>query len=188
MKNTTALTVYKASAGSGKTYRLAVEYIKQLVKNPKAYEAILAVTFTNKATEEMKMRILSQLYGLAKKLPSSNGYLKTICNELVIDGKPVKPDFVASQAAEALKNMLHSYSSFRVQTIDTFFQTVLRNLARELNLTPNLKVELNDREVESKAVDELIENLHLGDDVLNWILDYVGSNLDDDKDWNVIAA
>lgn len=188
MKNTTALTVYKASAGSGKTYRLAVEYIKQLVKNPKAYETILAVTFTNKATEEMKMRILSQLYGLAKKLPSSNGYLKTICNELVIDGKPVKPDFVASQAAEALKNMLHSYSSFRVQTIDTFFQTVLRNLARELNLTPNLKVELNDREVESKAVDELIENLHLGDDVLNWILDYVGSNLDDDKDWNVISS
>lgn len=58
------LVVYKASAGSGKTFRLAVEYIKLLINNPMAYRNILAVTFTNKATEEMKMRILSQLYGI----------------------------------------------------------------------------------------------------------------------------
>ena len=64
----TLLTVYKASAGSGKTFRLAVEYIKKLIISPVSYEGILAVTFTNKATEEMKMRILSQLYGLAYSL------------------------------------------------------------------------------------------------------------------------
>ena len=61
---TKPLTVYKASAGSGKTFTLAVEYIKLLVENPQQYRNILAVTFTNKATEEMKMRILSQLYGI----------------------------------------------------------------------------------------------------------------------------
>ena len=59
------LTVYKASAGSGKTFRLAVDYIKLLVEDPTAYRRILAVTFTNKATEEMKMRILTQLYGIS---------------------------------------------------------------------------------------------------------------------------
>ena len=56
-----SLTVYKASAGSGKTFRLAIDYIKLLIANPHSYRNILAVTFTNKATEEMKMRILSQL-------------------------------------------------------------------------------------------------------------------------------
>ena len=60
----TSLTVYKASAGSGKTFTLAVEYITLVVRNPQSYKQILAVTFTNKATEEMKMRIMSQLYGI----------------------------------------------------------------------------------------------------------------------------
>ena len=60
------LTVYKASAGSGKTFTLAVEYIKLLVQNPNNFRNILAVTFTNKATEEMKMRIVSQMYGIWK--------------------------------------------------------------------------------------------------------------------------
>ena len=69
------LTVYKASAGSGKTFTLATEYIELLVKNPMSYRNILAVTFTNKATEEMKKRILSQLYGISKQLPDSEDYM-----------------------------------------------------------------------------------------------------------------
>ena len=68
------LTVYRASAGSGKTFTLAVEYIKLLVQNPMAYRHTLAVTFTNKATEEMKMRILSQLFGIWQQLPGSRDY------------------------------------------------------------------------------------------------------------------
>ena len=80
MVNTTRkpLTVYKASAGSGKTFTLATEYIRLLVENPQSYRNILAVTFTNKATEEMKTRILSQLYGIWKQLPESDRYLKAI--------------------------------------------------------------------------------------------------------------
>ena len=72
------LTVYKASAGSGKTFTLATEYIRLIVENPTSYRNILAVTFTNKATEEMKMRILSQLYGIWKGLPESDNYLQVI--------------------------------------------------------------------------------------------------------------
>ena len=78
----TPLTVYKASAGSGKTFTLAVEYIKLLIKNPVSYRTTLAVTFTNKATEEMKMRILSQLYGIWKLLPDSKDYIEKITQEL----------------------------------------------------------------------------------------------------------
>ena len=82
MKNKAVLTIYKASAGSGKTFRLAVEYIKHLIVNPKSYRHILAVTFTNKATEEMKMRILSQLYGIAHGLEDSEVYMKVMLPEL----------------------------------------------------------------------------------------------------------
>ena len=76
------LTVYKASAGSGKTFTLTTEYIKMLIANPTCYRSILAVTFTNKATEEMKARILSQLYGIWKQLPSSASYLKKVCADI----------------------------------------------------------------------------------------------------------
>ena len=75
------LLVYKASAGSGKTFTLAVEYIKHLIINPRAYRQILAVTFTNKATAEMKERILTQLYGIWKGEPASKAYLECIKDE-----------------------------------------------------------------------------------------------------------
>ena len=110
---TTPLTVYKASAGSGKTFRLAVEYIKLVVRDPQSYRHILAVTFTNKATEEMKMRILSQLYGLWKQLPDSQTYMNCVCEEL-----QAEPAFVSRQAGQALTNLLHNYNYFRVETID----------------------------------------------------------------------
>ena len=177
------LTVYKASAGSGKTFTLASQYIRLLVENPQQYRNILAVTFTNKATEEMKMRILSQLYGIWKRLPDSDDYTKKICEQL---GYP--PEKVSKRAGIALKNLLHHYSYFRVSTIDTFFQSVLRNLARELELTANLRVELNDTQVEEQAVDSLIDDLKTTDQLLQWILKYVMDNIDDDHSWNVIGS
>ena len=152
------LTVYNASAGSGKTFRLTVEYIKHLIISPARYESILAVTFTNKATEEMKMRIMSQLYGIAYGLPSSRIYLDIIIQELVsmngaspFTSSAISEDFVRQRAKEALRLLLHNYSFFRVETIDRFFQSVLRNLARELDLTPNLRVELADKEIEQSC-------------------------------------
>ena len=176
------LTVYKASAGSGKTFTLATEYMKLVIANPEAYRSILAVTFTNKATEEMKLRIISQLYGLSKLLPESETYLKVIQDSLGMGREQI-----AKRAHEALYNLLHHYSYFRVETIDSFFQRVMRNLAKELELSANLKLELNDREIERQAVDELIEGLSIGDKLLTWILDYIKGNIGEDKNWNVIG-
>ena len=176
------LTVYKASAGSGKTFTLATEYIRLLVENPQCYRNILAVTFTNKATEEMKMRILSQLYGIWKQLPESNNYLKNIQEKTGL-----APNVISERAGLALNNLTHNYNYFRVETIDTFFQSVLRNMARELDLTTNLRIGLNDYQVEELAVDQLIEDLTTTDVMLQWILKYVMENISDDKSWNVIA-
>ena len=176
------LTVYKASAGSGKTFTLATEYIRLLVENPQCYRNILAVTFTNKATEEMKMRILSQLYGIWKQLPESDNYLKNIQEKTGL-----APNVISERAGLALNNLTHNYNYFRVETIDTFFQSVLRNMARELDLTTNLRIGLNDYQVEELAVDQLIEDLTTTDVMLQWILKYIMENISDDKSWNVIA-
>ncbi len=173
------LIVYKASAGSGKTFTLATEYIKLLVVNPQNYRTILAVTFTNKATEEMKMRILSQLYGIWKELPDSESYTRKVHQETGLS-LPV----VRERAGEALHLLLHNYNSFRVQTIDAFFQSVLRNLARELDLTANLRVGLSGDQVEEMAVDLLIDNLKHTDAILQWLLHYIMESLSDNKSWS----
>ena len=175
------LTVYKASAGSGKTFTLATEYIRLLVENPLSYRNILAVTFTNKATEEMKMRILSQLYGIWKQLPDSDDYLEAIRRKTGFE-----PRLISERAGIALANLLHNYNYFRVETIDTFFQSVLRNMARELDLTTNLRIGLNDYQVEELAVDQLIADLSTTDIMLQWILKYIMENISEDKAWNII--
>lgn len=177
------LLVYKASAGSGKTFTLAVEYIKHLILNPRAYRQILAVTFTNKATAEMKERILQQLYGIWVSDPASEPYLNRIREDL--QRKSLSEDDIRLAAGTALQYMLHDYSRFRVETIDSFFQSVMRNLARELELSPNLNIELNNTEVLSDAVDSLIEKLTPSSPVLAWLLDYINERIADDKRWNV---
>ena len=176
------LTVYKASAGSGKTFALAVQYIKLVVRNPQSYRNILAVTFTNKATEEMKTRILSQLYGIWKQMPDSDSYMQEICRAL-----DASPQFVSERAGIALSLLLHNYNHFRVMTIDTFFQSVLRNLARELDLTANLRIGLNDSQVEELAVDQMIDDLKTTDVMLQWIMKYIMENIQDDRSWNIIG-
>ena len=178
---TKPLTVFKASAGSGKTFTLAVRYISMLIEDPTCYERILAVTFTNKATEEMKVRILSVLYGIANGLSDVRSEMEEIKR---LTGKDER--FIIDRASKAMHAILHNYSFFRVQTIDTFFQSILRNLAHELDLSPNLHVDLNDIQVEEMAVEKLIDALRPGDRILKWLQDFIETNITDQKSWNVI--
>ncbi len=175
------LTVYRASAGSGKTFRLAVEFIKLLVSNPTEFRHTLAVTFTNKATQEMKARILTHLYGIWKRLDASESYFQIVRQETGLG-----EELIRQNAGRALRLILHSYSYFKVLTIDAFFQQVMRNLARELDLNANLRVNINDQQVEAKAIDEMIESLTPDSNVLNWITAYIEQNISEDKAWNVI--
>ena len=174
------LLVYKASAGSGKTFTLAVHYIKQLVEDPTAYRRILAVTFTNKATAEMKTRILEQLYGLGYNLPTSESYLNELKKASTLSETEIR-----QAARRALHNIIHDYNRFRIETIDSFFQTVLRNLARELELGANMTVELNNIDVLSDAVDAMIEKLDRLSPVLSWLLEYIDQRISDDKRWDI---
>jgi len=180
MSNNSHLTVYKASAGSGKTFRLAVQYITMLIQQPENYRHILAVTFTNKATAEMKQRILSQLYGISKGLETSKSYYDEVCKMV----KKSEAD-IRKNAHTALNNILQDYGRFRVETIDSFFQTVLRSLARELNIGANLTLELDTESVIDEAVDSFLAGVEQGSKAQQGIMEFVEDNIENEKNWSI---
>lgn len=185
------LTVYKASAGSGKTFTLAVEYVKLLVlyAGEKEFTHILAVTFTNKATTEMKDRIIAHLYGVGGTdhvLPSSRSFFSKLRQELGREpGFSASDEEIRRRCRLALHQILHDYSHFRVQTIDAFFQTILRGLAQELGLTANLQVEISDTEVLSEAVDRIIDRLQDEPEVQSWLFSLVQEQIENNQRWDV---
>lgn len=196
-----SVKVYKASAGSGKTFTLAVQYIRLLITtNPMEYRHTLAVTFTNKATAEMKDRILEQLYGISQGLESSENYLEALQKELKENGIEISDKEIRKRCQDALHYILHDYSRFRIETIDSFFQSVLRNLAHELGLNARLQVDLNDKQILSQAVDNMIDDIQLptvadsekGEDnghpakgVSAWIDSYVKDEIENAENWDI---
>jgi len=161
----TNLTVYKASAGSGKTHQLTEEYITLLFNYPSAYKHILAVTFTNKATEEMKSRIIEELANLASFRKSD--YLKSLCHKF-----SKNEDWIRSFARKILINILHDYSSFSVSTIDRFFQQTMRAFTREIGLGGGYSVELDTGRVLGEAIDSMLYELERSDNkqLLDWLI------------------
>ena len=178
------LYIYKASAGSGKTFTLAVEYIKLLIANPKAYRHTLAVTFTNKATGEMKERILGSLYGVANALEEAHDYFLKISAAF----PTMSEQELRARAREALHLMLHDYGHFRIQTIDAFFQSILRGMAKELELSGDLEILIEDDELLSNTVDLLIKRLTPTSQETAWLVEYVEEYLENDRGWNVRHA
>lgn len=186
----TSLNIYKASAGSGKTFTLTIEYIYLMVR-PQAeeeYMHTLAVTFTNKATAEMKSRILQHLYGIWKELPSSRDYADMLIRKITADGSYMSMRELQENSGKTLSLILHDYSRFRVETIDSFFQSVLKTLARELGQSPNLQVDLGDKELLGLAVDRLIDGLDLDDKLRDMVVSYVSEELDENGKWNIQSS
>ena len=170
--------ILNASAGSGKTYQLAYKYVRDVVEQPSIYRHILAVTFTNKATEEMKSRILKEIHLLASGGESS--YLENLCRELDMDAATVR-----RRAAEVRSKILHDYSRFTVLTIDTFFQRILRAFIKELGIDLNYNVEIETASVLTKSADTLIEQITTDRDLQRWLTDFVQERIDEGKKWDV---
>ena len=164
------LTVYNASAGSGKTFTLTVDYLSLLLTAdlPNTYRYILAVTFTNKATTEMKRRILQQLYGICHNLPESNAYLQQIKDKTGYNEQTLR-----IKARNCLLHIIHHYDYFRVNTIDSFFQTILSSLTHELHLAANIQVEINDKEIIEQSVEQILQELTPNSPILHWIYSYI---------------
>ena len=117
--------IYRSSAGSGKTYTLTREYLTLALQNPDYFRTILAVTFTNKATQEMKSRIVETLHELA------NGTQHTMRRELT-ELTGLSEAQLQERAKQVLSAVLHNYSHFAVSTIDSFFQRIIRSFAKEI--------------------------------------------------------
>ncbi len=168
------LTIYKASAGSGKTFQLVVEYIKLLLANPNNYRHILAVTFTNKATNEMKSRILEQLNLLANNQPSD--YL-----EHLTDDKTFTESFIRERAKLVLKNILHDYNRFSVSTIDSFTQRTIKAFNRELGISPNFSLELDSEMILAEATDRLLAKVDTDKKLLKWLKDFSREQIEENN-------
>jgi ATP-dependent exoDNAse (exonuclease V) beta subunit len=172
------LTIYNASAGSGKTYTLTGIYLSSLFRSRYNYRKILAVTFTNKATAEMKERILENLHKLATGKDSE--YLEQLMEET---GKPAA--WIRTEAGEILNAVLHDFSRFSVSTIDSFFQKILRAFAREAGLRSGFNIELDHTMLLSSAIDEMIASAASDSKLKEWLISYATSNIDEEKSWDL---
>ncbi len=182
------LNIYKASAGSGKTYRLTIEFLKYIIQDPSSFERVLAVTFTNKATAEMKTKIIVSLYGIANNLPEkqTQSDITLISDELgKIDRKFLVRDLIVANAKTALSLMLHNYSKFHIETIDSFFQTVLRNFEKELGLGTHLNIELDSDAVLSEATAALLDNITVDKKLCKWVSQFLIEKLDNGSSSNI---
>lgn len=199
------LTIYKASAGSGKTYTLAYEYIKLLlgvklgdgyVLNHRKYAGdamerrphsrILAITFTNMATAEMKSRIIRELESLTH-IPRPGEKDAAYAAGLVAAYGCTREE-LAEVARRSLNLMLNDYSAFNISTIDSFFQTVLRSFAREIDRQGDYRVELEERAVLSQALTLLFDEVNLGSDdsraVADWLKEMARERMEQGDDFN----
>jgi len=176
------LNIYRASAGSGKTYRLTQDYIHLLFdpKRERAHRRILAVTFTNKATDEMKTRILKELHALSQG--STSDYRAGLMAKFHLDDEAVNV-----RAKHILTTILHDYSSFSISTIDRFFQQVIRSFARDIGVHGGYNLELDNTSTLEQSVDNLFLDLSKDENkqLLQWLTAYAEERIEQSENWNM---
>lgn len=180
MQTTQRARILNASAGAGKTFRLVLKYLCDVLEQPECYRNILAVTFTNKATEEMKSRIITELNNLAKG--NKSNYL-----EKIIETTGLSEAKVRDMARIARTEILHDYSRFTVLTIDRFFQRILRAFINELNLDLSYNLELDVKMLLERSVDNLIESIsdNKNSELQKWLMAFAEERIQDNKFWDM---
>ena len=183
------LHIYNASAGSGKTFTLAREYLRMLLRDTQhgddkrlPHSRILAVTFTKKATAEMKERILYELFVLSTT-PTQSDHWEALHEDLKLN-----PLQMQQRARLLLVGILQDYTRFSVSTIDGFFQQVIRTFAKELDLSATYDLSMDGEEMVQEAVDEIFKRIRKDDsadkELLDWMTEFIQKNIDDDHQWN----
>lgn len=176
------LKILQASAGSGKTFSLTAHYLTLLLSGDTKYREILAVTFTNKATEEMKSRIMEVLKGFASADPSKkiNDY-----RQLVLSAHPEMDAAALQEKSDRIyRRILHDYSRFSVNTIDGFVQKVIRGFAFELGLDAGYGLEMNYDKVKNDLAERLDKALDKNPVLLQWIIDLALDRINNNLSWN----
>lgn len=194
------IEILKASAGSGKTFNLARKYMAQLfVENvslpygqwrpnpdPTAYRHVLAVTFTNKATEEMKSRILDELHLLSTEPEKSAHYDFFLQHPFNGNRTELK-----NKAGAVLRGILHDYGAFAVSTIDRFFQLALKSFSKEIGHFASYQVELDKPSLVRESVDRVLDSLSPDESsgkLLDWLTDNAITQIQDGGKYSLESA
>ena len=182
---TMSFTVYKSSAGSGKTFTLVKEYLKLVLADPVIYRHILAITFTNKAANEMKQRILDALFGIGQQGDEPlSGTVKIMFDQIVKETGLTESE-IRKNAALVSTLILHNYNDFAISTIDSFVHRVIRSFSFDLHLPLNFEVELDTEDVLRKAIDVLISRVGYDKKLTDLLVSFVQSKTDDEKSWKI---
>ncbi len=182
-----ALQVYAASAGSGKTHRLVLEYLKILLDDPSyrsKFRSIVAMTFTNKAANEMKERILQTLSGLAyphKADRKAKALAKGLLEETSLTEAQLQ-----ERALGALQGILHHYEDFNISTIDKFNLRLIRSFSRDLDIAADFEVVMNEKLIMEEVVDLMIAQLGQPDakELSDWMLSYARTKVSEGESWD----
>lgn len=182
--NQQSFSIYSASAGSGKTFTLVKSYLKTLLEgnNPLKFRTLLALTFTNKAVNEMKVRIINTL----KEFSNPDIVLKpNAMFSLLVDELKISPEQLHLKSKTTLQNIIHNYAFFDVSTIDKFNHRLIRTFAHDLKLPVNFEVELDTLYILGKAVDNLVDKAGSNDALTKILIDFALEKTDDDRSWDI---
>ncbi len=179
-----SLKVYTASAGSGKTHALTREFLRLMLSSddPRYFTTIQAVTFTKKATAEMKGRIVAELSTLVHR-PQESLFTYELCKLLSISEHRLK-----ARAEATLHSLLLDYSNFRVRTIDSFFQEVVRSFAYELGRSGALRVQIDSDQLLRQAVLEVLARQdHEGSDkdIEAWLREMTTDSIEEGRSYSI---
>ncbi|NQV03101.1 MAG: UvrD-helicase domain-containing protein, partial [Bacteroidia bacterium] len=180
-----SFAVYRSSAGSGKTFSLVREYLKMVLKNPPGFRHILAITFTHKAANEMKERVMKALSDLSQSSEvKPEGSSRQIQLSL-LEETGMGEEELSRQAGEALSIILHHYSEFSIGTIDSFSHRIIRAFAHDFGLPVSFAVELESEELLTTAVDLLLERAGVDKELTRLLVSFLESRMEEDKGWNI---
>ena len=168
------LQIYKASAGSGKTFSIVRDYL--FLAFNKYFGNILAVTFTNNAAIEMKNRIINELISMSKN-PNKSQMFKIIENQY--------PILIESKTKEIITDILHNYSDFQISTIDSFVSKVVRAFTFDLKINSGFEIDMDIDFICKQTVDNLLLNIDKNSNIKNHLKQYVISKIEDNKSWDI---
>ena len=176
--------IYNASAGSGKTFALASKYLARCLGSNEDdfYRRILALTFTNKASEEMKTRILSSLKEFSKteSIQNPTEIFKSVKEELNISFKEIQ-----HRAKKRLQHLLHNYSFFQVSTLDSFNHNLIKSFARELKIDSDFQLVLDPETILNESIDRLLESVGENKTITEALVGFANIKVAEGRSWDI---
>lgn len=185
--------IYNASAGSGKTFTLVKSFLKLILatKNVEAYKSLLAITFTNKAVNEMKERVINKLLLFStpddkvieeEKKPSKDPMFQQLATEIGLTSEQMQ-----ERSENVLRHILHNYAGFTITTIDGFNQRLIRSFAFDLKLNPNFEVFLETDDLLRQAIENLFKKTNENELLTQILLEFSKDKIEEDKSWDIEA-